>query len=90
MAKEEDFVAFKLDIDTPEIEVPIVLKLIRDPQMTKLIDEFFFELHFHSEVECGWSKAVPAVLDGLVLDRTGALQLFRTLREDGIRAHVWT
>jgi hypothetical protein len=30
--KPEDFVAFKLDIDTPNIEVPIALQLLKDEQ----------------------------------------------------------
>jgi hypothetical protein len=46
LAAPQDFVAFKLDIDNPETEMPIALLLRDDPAMAALVDEFFFELHF--------------------------------------------
>jgi hypothetical protein len=49
IADEEDFVSFKLDIDTPEVEIPIVLDIAQNPKIAGLIDEFFFELHFRCE-----------------------------------------
>jgi hypothetical protein len=39
-------VSFKLDIDTPQVEIPIALELLRNDEVGGLIDEFFFELHF--------------------------------------------
>ncbi len=45
-AYPQDFVSFKLDIDTPTVEVPIALELLKDPMYAHLVDEFFFELHF--------------------------------------------
>jgi hypothetical protein len=44
--KERDFVSFKLDIDTSEIEVPIALQLAALPHYQRIVDEFFFEFHF--------------------------------------------
>lgn len=41
-----DFVAFKLDIDHPAMEMPLALSLLSDPSLAALVDEFFFELHF--------------------------------------------
>jgi hypothetical protein len=38
--------AFKLDIDTPDMEMPIALMLRDEPELFNLVDEFFFELHF--------------------------------------------
>ena len=44
MAKE-DFVMFKLDIDTPSVELPIIKALLEDEEALSLIDEMFFEYH---------------------------------------------
>lgn len=46
LATPADFVAFKLDIDHPAMEMPLALSLLSDDKVTSLIDEFFFELHF--------------------------------------------
>jgi hypothetical protein len=46
MAVPGDFVAFKLDIDHPAMEMPLALSLLSDPALAALVDEFFFELHF--------------------------------------------
>ena len=91
IATEKDFVAFKLDIDTPEVEIPLALKLAQDVELGKLVDEFFFELHFRSELlmPCGWDDAMPETFHNLTLDRPNALQLFSTLRSHGMRAHFW-
>ncbi len=91
IATPEDFVSFKLDIDTPEVEIPIAMELLRNPEMAKLIDEFFFELHFRCEVlmYCGWGDAMPQEYHGLKLDRESALNFFKKLRDAGIRSHFW-
>ena len=96
---ERDFVAFKLDIDHPETEMPIALSLLDGGSGSRsgssptgsLVDEFFFELHFRCEVmtSCGWGKKVPASSHGLTLDRPSVLQFFIDLRNKGIRAHIW-
>jgi len=41
-----DFVALKLDIDTPKLEFRIVHKLLKRARVMHLIDELFFEYHF--------------------------------------------
>lgn len=46
LASPQDFVAFKLDIDHPDMEMPIALALRDQPELFQLVDEFFFELHF--------------------------------------------
>mgnify|MGYP003385695784 CR=1 FL=1 len=89
---QNDFVAFKLDIDTPTIEIPIALDLLNgNSHFAELVDEFFFELHFRCEImmPCGWDSGMPDKVEGLRLDRPGALELFRDLRRRGIRAHFW-
>ena len=92
IAKSDDFVAFKLDIDTPEIEIPIALYIAEHPEMAKLIDEFFFELHYQCDIMqyCGWSNEMPKEYNGLELSRRdGAMKFFQKLRILGIRAHFW-
>ena len=90
IALEEDFVSFKLDIDTPTIEIPIALQLSRDPAVAKLVDEFFFELHFDCEfmVACGWGF-VPDYFEDFKLDRQNAMKLMLDTRKLGVRAHFW-
>ncbi len=91
IATAEDFVSFKLDIDTPSIEIPIAMEILRNPEIGRLVDEFFFELHFHCELMmlCGWGDKMPGVDHGLTLDRLHAMKFFRQMRELGIRAHFW-
>ena len=91
MAKPEDFVSFKLDIDTPAVEVATVLQLLENPELYSLVDEFFFELHFRCSVMmgCGWGKKIPKEVQGLQLSRKSAMELFVNLRKRGIRSHFW-
>ena len=87
-----DFVSFKLDIDTPAVEIPIALELLNpESAFAGLVDEFFFELHFRCEImmHCGWGHKVPREFAGLKLDRYGALKFFSDIRRKGIRAHFW-
>lgn len=92
--QENDFVAFKMDIDTFEVEIPIVLQLNSSRELAGLVDEFFFELHFQCEFvgPCCWyldTDVVPDKILTLELTRPGALKLFSDLRYKGIRAHFW-
>jgi hypothetical protein len=91
MAGPEDFVAWKLDIDHPETEMPIATSLLTDSAFAGLVDEFFFELHYRCEVmtSCGWGKRVPAQHSGLELERATVMKYFINLRKAGIRAHAW-
>eukprot|EP01031_Cornospumella_fuschlensis_P037240 gene37240-45204_t len=91
VARKEDFVSLKLDIDTPVLEIPLVLEILRNTSYSSLIDELFFELHFRCEflMYCGWTENIPSAVDGLRLDRLSTLQLFQQLRQLGVRAHFW-
>lgn len=90
-ASANDFVAFKLDIDTPDVEIPTVLTLLADERFHTLVDEFFFELHFRCEIMMylGWGVAIPEVSHGFTLRRRDAMKLFQNLRHHGIRSHFW-
>ena len=89
LANLDDFVAFKLDVDTPAVEIPIALQILADPEASSLIDEFFFELHFQSVLLEGcWGK-LPDYESGLRLNLVTALSTFQKFRTLGIRAHFW-
>jgi hypothetical protein len=49
IADVDDFVSFKLDIDTPEVELPIIYELMNNKTVAAKVDELFFELHFICE-----------------------------------------
>ena len=87
-----DFVSFKLDVDTPAVEIPIALDLLSsESEFVGLVDEFFFELHFRCEIlmPCAWGRKMPEDYMGLKLNRYGALKFFGKIRRQGIRAHFW-
>lgn len=91
LASPEDFISFKLDIDFPDIEIQLAQEIAANANnITSLIDEFFFEIHFHCEImmQCGWRKDAPAV-GGLPLDRLSILTFFQEFRKKGIRSHFW-
>ena len=91
-ADTDDFVAFKLDIDNSDIEIPIAVSILRNKSVHQLIDEFFFELHFRCELLmlCGWGDQMPDELSGIKLSsRYAVMNFFKELRVLGIRSHTW-
>jgi hypothetical protein len=89
IATLDDFVSFKLDVDTPEVEIPIALDILANPDIAELIDEFFFELHFNCPLLKGCWGSLPDTVAGLKLDRITAMNLFQKYRQMGIRSHFW-
>mmetsp|Transcript_18087 Transcript_18087/g.42260 ORF Transcript_18087/g.42260 Transcript_18087/m.42260 type:complete len:425 (+) Transcript_18087:106-1380(+) len=87
VAKPDDYVMFKLDIDNTPIEEGIVHHLLADKEVQGLIDEFFWEHHINMNpvAKKSWfGHAIPS--------KTGqkdSIKIFRQLREMGIRAHSW-
>lgn len=89
LTKQEDYVVFKLDIDAPAIEIPLVQQLLSDPELLSLIDEFYFEHHVtNSPMQWkGWGDLTD---DKSPLgDIQDSYNLFASLRERGVRAHSW-
>jgi len=84
LCKVKDFCAFKLDIDTPSVELPIVKQLLAEPAATRVsLDEFFFEHHVHGLMQMqGWGWQVQGTF-------ADSYQLFGQLRQLGVRAHSW-
>lgn len=83
LVEEEDFVVVKLDIDTASVEEELVLQLMRDAQLCRLIDEFYFEHHTTGNPMMGYWR------DEIGQDITDSYAMFAYLRELGVRAHSW-
>jgi hypothetical protein len=80
---EDDFIVVKLDIDTPSVEVPLAYQLLEDEQISRLVDQFYFEHHVYlKELSPYWGRT----MSGSVSD---SLNLFHSLRQKGIGAHSW-
>eukprot|EP00667_Euglena_gracilis_P014334 EG_transcript_14851 len=86
VARPEDFVAFKLDIDNNAVEVQIIQQLIHDPSLIALVDELFWENHVKKSPMM-W----PGVknLHGPCSTLAGSYHCFHRMRTAGIRAHSW-
>jgi hypothetical protein len=88
-AAPEDWVGVKVDIDYVPVEHPIVKDMKNKPELTRLVDELYFEYHFNPDnMSFGWASAVgqPLNVPDTVDD---ALELMVGLRRKGIRAHWW-
>jgi hypothetical protein len=82
--EEDDLIIVKLDIDTPSVELPLVLQMLSDDRYNKLVDQFYFEHHVKLwELGRYW----------MANDATGSIQdslsLFAGLRAKGIASHFW-
>ena len=86
IARKEDFVAVKLDIDSPKVEWKLIEQLFEDVELQGLIDEFFFEHHVleNPAVPLGWHMS-----PGMDQTTAQSYKVFLKLREKGIRAHAW-
>lgn len=83
IARPEDLVVFKLDIDTPEVELPLAQAFLDDQAARSLIDEFYFEHHVTiQDMRYHWKSKVRGSL-------ADSIHLFQNFRKLGIRAHSW-
>ena len=82
-ARPHDFVVFKVDFDTPELEVGLVRVIAKSRALSLLVDEVLFEYHFATRPNFGWggTEGKSTVDD--------ALQLMSELRAAGVRSHFW-
>jgi len=89
LTKPEDFVVFKLDIDSPLVEIALVQQLMADPQLLELVDEFYFEHHVSgSPMQWnGWGDLQNS--DAELSTLPESYELFTFLRQHGVRAHSW-
>lgn len=82
IAKPEDYVIIKLDIDTSPLEMALCNQIVNDRSISSLIDEMFFEMHVTvKEMAPYWGNPPGELKD--------TYNLFRKMRELGIRMHSW-
>ena len=84
LARPEDLVVFKLDIDMDTLEEEITLNILESEELSALVDDFYFEHHVvtHGAMDAPWGKEHPR-------DTADSIALFQALRRRGIRAHSW-
>ena len=83
-ARPDDYVAVKLDIDSPDIENPLIDQIIADPRLQHLVDEVFMEHHVNCKLMNGWWRT-----GGLQITMKDTYRKFSTLRSKGVRMHAW-
>jgi hypothetical protein len=85
MAKKEDYVLFKLDIDSGNVERGTVEHLLSNDEDLAYIDEFLWEHHVEGNylMKPSWKNSTD---DMSVHD---SYQYFLRLRQKGVRAHSW-
>lgn len=84
-----DYVIFKLDIDSPTVETNTVLYLLSEEGAADLanIDEFFWEHHvFGNYLMQGIWGMQPGEDDRSIRE---SAELFLQLRQKGVRSHSW-
>lgn len=82
IAKPDDYVIIKLDIDTPSLENNLANQVLNDPSISSLIDEMFYEMHVSvNEMRPFWGSPGGQLKDTYVF--------FTKLRQLGIRMHSW-
>jgi hypothetical protein len=84
VAQPGDFVVFKLDIDTPTVETPMVQDLLQDDAALALITDFYYELHFGlKDMDWAWGEVASGS------DLASATEVFKQFREKGVKAQMW-
>lgn len=81
----DDVIVVKMDIDNAkdDLELPLAQQILDDPQLSLLIDHFYFEHHVHmTELAGNWNRGMRGSVQQ-------SLELFSKLRESGVAAHFW-
>jgi len=82
IARHQDFVMLKLDIDQPR-EIAVVLALLENANASAVVDEFFFEHHTATPImRPYWGSRVACQV-------SDTYDIFLRLRISGVRAHGW-
>lgn len=83
IATPADFVVFKLDIDTEDLEEELLVQLLGDAEATGLVDMLFFEHHTSLPAMAPWWGTIDRA------SHKDSMQLFAALRARGILAQSW-
>jgi hypothetical protein len=84
IARPEDYVVVKLDIDNTPVEEALMSQILFSSRLRGLIDDLFFEHHVNTPPMNGYwqTDASPRTL-------ADTYRIFSTLRSNGIAAHSW-
>lgn len=91
LARPEDFVVFKLDVDSPSIELAIIEQLVADRSTASLIDDFYWE-HVVKNTPMdhfGWGHDLRRMPISQHQTLADSYSYFGRLRSMGVRAHSW-
>lgn len=78
---KEDFVVIKVDIDSSDVEIPLVQQLLE--RYSDIVDQLYFEHHVKvRDMDRHWGDSGIGTLQD-------SLELFTQLRTKGIAAHSW-
>ncbi|CUG04304.1 membrane-associated protein, putative [Bodo saltans] len=80
----DDVVTVKVDFDSPGLESAIIRTILQVPELYQTIDELFYEYH----VKMAYMHRYWPTADSAVTVRD-SIDVFRALRQRGIRAHSW-
>lgn len=83
--EQGDYIALKLDIDTPGYEQQLADHLLLDTELSSMIGDFFYEKHMGAVHFPHHS--LPS--DHPVHNMKAVMDFFSALRQKGIRAHYW-
>lgn len=84
VARPEDYVLLKIDIDNTPIEEELVRQLLASKTLLELVDEFYFEHHVNTApMHPYWGK------EGITSSLEDTYRIFTTLRRNGVIAHSW-
>ena len=84
VAKRDDYVVLKLDIDNSKVEMEFIEQILADSELHSLIDEFFFEHHVNFQPLNEYWRT-----ENETMQLEDSYKIFRRLRDLGIRAHGW-
>jgi hypothetical protein len=84
IARPEDFVLLKIDIDNTAVEEALVAQILASEELLGLIDDFYFEHHVNTaSMNPYWgTQSSPSTLQD-------SYRIFSTLRSKGVAAHAW-
>jgi hypothetical protein len=84
VARPEDFVVLKIDIDNTPVESSLIDQLLASDDLLQLVDELFFEHHVNVAPmhDSWWTQNEKTTL-------ADTYKIFSTLRSKGIIAHSW-
>jgi hypothetical protein len=83
VARPEDYVLLKVDIDNAPIETALMKRLLASRETLSLLDELYFEHHVDVEPMWGHWGRIPNT------SLADTYALFTDLRQRGVMAHTW-